>query len=215
MELINKEFTELLPNKFLTENVSLVLYSLIMTCRPRNIIEVGAGYSSLFLSKAIEDIKTQDCSKYRPALNEHHLMYTSNYNPTFTIVDKFNISNAEEVLKKHNLDKNIKFIVSDIFEFLKTDNDIYDFVWLDVGSGPEYAELFQHFYKNLPPKGIIIVHSTAGNTAGQQFLTEMTLKNNSDKSFEMMTFEEPHKRTQNSFTIFKRQGYYKTYSNFA
>jgi hypothetical protein len=219
MHLINKQFTELLPNQFLTENVSLVLYSLIKTCRPKNIIEVGAGYSSLFLSKAIEDTKQQDYSGYVSALNDDHLIHTSNYDPKFNIIDNFkmtnSISNTEQVLKDNDLYKNINFINADIFEFIKTDNAVYDFVWLDVGGGLEYSQLFDHFYKNLPTNGIIIIHSTVGNLAGKLFMTEMLLRNCSDKSFEMMTFEEPHKTVQNSFTIFKKHGNYKTYSIFA
>ena len=47
---INQSFTELLPNTFKTENVSLFLHSLIKCVRPFNIIEVGCGYSTLFIS---------------------------------------------------------------------------------------------------------------------------------------------------------------------
>jgi predicted O-methyltransferase YrrM len=220
MDLVNKNFTNLLPNNFGTENVSLVLYSLIKTCRPKNIIEVGTGYSSLFISKAIEDIKNESFDvELQNTLTEDSAIHTNNYNPKFTIIDNFqmttSITNTEQVLKQENLYSNITFINQDIFEFLKTNNEVFDFVWLDIGSGQEYSFLFSEFYKNLPPNGIIVIHSTLGNLAGRLFESETRLMKHYDHSFEMMSFEEPHKTIQNSFTIVKKRGDYKIYSIFA
>jgi Methyltransferase domain len=38
-----------------TEHVSLLLYALILMLRPRSVLKIGAGYSTLFLAQAIAD----------------------------------------------------------------------------------------------------------------------------------------------------------------
>jgi len=224
MDLINNDFTTLLPNRHLTENVSLFLYSLIKTCRPKKIIEIGAGYSSLFISKAIEDIKTEDIHTHlKTNLIEEHAEHTFEYDPEYTIVEAFeNVygrNNREgiitEVLKQEDLWKNINFVKLNFYDFIKSPCQPYDLVWLDFGTGKEYMKAVSYFYESLLPNGIIIIHSTVNNLAGRLFVTEMKLRNCYDSSFEIMTFEEPHKMRQSSFTIIKKHGEYKTHSVFA
>ena len=223
MNLINNNFTTLLPNLYLTENVSIFLYSLIRTCRPKNIIEIGAGYSSLFISKAIVDIRTENIHTFlKDNLTDDHAKHTFSYNPGYTIVETFeNIyginreQNITEVLKQENLWKNINFVKLDFYDFIKTPCAPYDMVWLDFGSGEEYMKAVSYFYEALLPNGIIIVHSTVNNLAGRLFVAEMKLRNCYDSSFEIMTFEEPHKKIQSSFTIIKKNGNYKLHSVFA
>ena len=60
MNFINKDFTNLISKVYLTENASLILYSLIRSCRPHKILEIGVGYSTLFISKAISDIQEDE-----------------------------------------------------------------------------------------------------------------------------------------------------------
>ena len=66
MNLINSEFENLLDNHHLTENISLLIYSLIRTTRPLKVIEFGAGYSTICIAKAFQDIQKEE---FNPLLN--------------------------------------------------------------------------------------------------------------------------------------------------
>ena len=221
MNLINQDFKNQIRNQYLTENVSLFLYSLIQTCRPKNIIEFGTGYSTLFISQAINDIKNEN-PKFIEYLRDNdystndYLSHTKFYNPKFTVVDNFSdesaIHETTDILKNNSLDDNITFVNQDIFDFIKTDNELYDFVWLDAGGAEEYMRITEHFLQKLPPNGIIIIHSTVGNLMGKLFVSELKMNHMGNHNIEIMTFEEPHKKIQNSFTVLKRQGHYKVYS---
>jgi predicted O-methyltransferase YrrM len=225
MSLINTRYTELLSKNFLTEEVSVFLYSMIRCCRPQNILEIGAGYSTLFLAKAIDDIKKEDYSKQPNEFfinNKDNAFMENRYTPKFTVVDTFNqdyaVDDVPEILKRENLNTLVDFVTDEGLEFLKTistQHNKYDFIWLDFGSGAEYAYLFDCAYKQLPPGGIIIIHSTAGNVFGRLFLAEIKLKNKLSDEFEMITFVEPHKKIQNSFTVFKKNANYPIYEIYA
>ena len=53
MSLLNTDFLKEYPNIFGTENVSLIMYSLIKSIRPKKLIEVGAGYTSFFILESL------------------------------------------------------------------------------------------------------------------------------------------------------------------
>ena len=220
MHLINKEFVNNTGNIFLTENVSLFLYSLIKTCRPKNILEIGAGYSTHFIIKAIEDIQNDDYEFLLPkeSLIENHEQYTNSYNPNFTIVDNFHWQ--EENIKRELLKQikqsapysvRLKFVEMCAKDFVLVDESPYDFVWVDFGDGTENEYIFHKFFKNLEEGGFIIIHHTCTTLIGKLFLAEMSFLNKREDLFEMMSFVEPHKTRQNSFTVFKKLKKYPTY----
>ena len=111
MNLINEEFCNLVHNEFFTENVSLFLYSLIKCSRPHSIIEVGAGYSTLFISKAIQDIQQENLD-FNSLLDSKNKFTGPGYNPIFRVIENFEhpdyIKEIVEVIKKYKLDKKIE-----------------------------------------------------------------------------------------------------------
>jgi len=61
--LFNSEFKRALDDNFssiVTENVGPFLYSVVKTIRPKTVLEVGAGYTSVFLAKALSEIRAED-----------------------------------------------------------------------------------------------------------------------------------------------------------
>lgn len=208
MDIINKEFTKLIENHFLTENVSLVLYSLIKTIRPLKILEVGTGYSTLIILKSIKDIQEENLIFEKSLKTNNFSNYTGkNYVPNFTVIDNFSLINEEkykeviEVFEREDLIKNLTLAKADIFYFLLKTKDNYDFIWIDAGLQKEYSRLFKILDKKLNKNGTIIIHSTLTNKEGKRFLDKFNNKN-----YEKISFLEPHKKFQNSFTIFNKKG---------
>lgn len=218
MNLINEDFCNLIPKNFMTENVSLFLYSLIKCVRPMNILEVGSGYSTLFISKSIDDIKNEKEIFDRQYMKDDCLDYIGEYyNPKFYVIDNGSspdFIDTFSVLESQNLTKHITFVNDDVDCFLDN-NEIYDFIWLDFGSGEKYMFYVDAFFKKLKPGGFIIVHSTEGNLCGKLFSTELKLIMKHNHNFEMITIVEPHKKIQASFTIIKKNCEYPVYGIYA
>lgn len=219
MNLINKDFTNSMPCQYFTENVALFLYSVLKSVRPKRILEVGAGYTTLFLARAIKDIQEEsiDTSNSKFFL-EYAKSYTGkDYNPSYTVVDNGSLPEAtkgmEQKLKELQLSDVVKIQYSDINAFLRTDPYSYDFMWLDVGNGANYLNLFNSVYNRTMEGGYIVVHSTETNVYGRLFLAELKLRNYNN--YELLTFLEPHKKMQNSFTVIRKYKNVPIYTEFA
>ena len=216
MNLINKEFCNLLRNHYLTENVSLFLYSLIRCTRPQSIIEVGAGYSTLFISEAIEDIRREDVKDYPDDIwtRERDQFIGEGYKPLLTVVENGEEENHLNPFSTGDIPlyENINFVQDDIDNYLTSSQENYDLVWMDFGGGLEFMYYFRKFLDKLNGGGCIIVQSTIGSVAGRLFSTELKLLAHDNSELEIMSFVEPHKQLQNSFTVIKRMGRYHVYS---
>jgi predicted O-methyltransferase YrrM len=242
MHLVNEQFEKLLDNHYLTENVSLLIYSLIKTTRPLKVIEFGAGYSTICIAKAFQDIQKEEFnpiinpeqwdffrktysrnseSVYRQRLYEFYklcfvedsLHTGKNYNPSLTTIDnsaEVGVSNSynsiPSILEELNLSQYVKFVNSDWMDKIKNlgESDYFDFIWIDIGSGLEYKEIFDLIFPKLNSAGILAFHNVATNVASRYFLAEMKLKCKLSDEFEMMTLWEPHKKRQNSIVLFKK-----------
>lgn len=179
-----------------TEYVSMVLYSLIRSIKPKRIVEIGSGYSTYFLSNAIKDNEQED----------------PQYQANYTIIDNGEDHQANctfyiDEITKLKLRSSLNVINNDLFHLIKNNkiNDQYDFVWLDVGTGEEYPLLFETFMSRCVPGGILTMHSTVSNVYGRLFLAEAEMLNRTNPSFEMISFVEEHKDIQDSYTIFKKK----------
>lgn len=225
MNLINEEFCNSRPNLFLTENVSLFLYSLIRCTRPQNILEMGAGYSTAFISRAIEDVKKENLQFFNENFNQQFLIvnnkryYGSGYNPVFDVIESFYTEEYyNEVifnLRKDGLEKNVNFIDQSFENYLKETKKKYDLIWMDLGTGREYMYFFKLFLNVINDGGYIIIHNTLTNLTGRLFISEVKMMAHFDNSLEVINIFEPHKNHQNSFTIIKKTLEYPIYRDFA
>jgi hypothetical protein len=217
MNLLNDDFLNIYPNIFGTENVSLVIYSLIKSIRPKKLIEVGAGYTTFFILKSLVDIKKEiekeienrNITEYFEGEFHDYVSEWENYSPNFIVVEDFSHEetpkNLKSILDEKNVNKYCTFIESDLFDYIdKSQEHNYDFVWLDYGAGPTFFEVFQFFFENLNENGIIIFHSTESNLWGRYFTSQIKLLQKSRSDIEMITVLEPHKHFQNSFSIFRK-----------
>ena len=92
----------------------------------------------------------------------------------------------------------------------------FDFLWIDLGAANRIETFLQNFWFRVKPGGYVAVHSTLTNSLSREWLEKMrALARNGGKNedgtmgeygvFEIMSFMEPHKLFQNSFTIFQRR----------
>ena len=227
----NEELKTTLDENFsniVTENVGPFIYSTIKTIRPKKILEVGAGYTSIFFAHALKEIEEEN--KFDGQLiteknvdsnwERRHRLLNKNYQFDFDskliIVDNFSKEKhdtarpVDNAIKKLQLDKYIDFVEADGMDLQKINEMIdsslpLDFVFLDFGAGAALPILFKFYFERINSQGgYIMVHSTLTNAMHRLWLAELKLKYNNDSSVEIMSFLEPNKIMQNSFTLIKK-----------
>lgn len=230
-DIFNKEFKTVLDENFssiVTENVGPYLYFLVKTIRPKTILEIGAGYSSIFFAKALSDIESDnnfdkkligsknvpnDWTRRYQLLNHS---YDFNQKSKLYIIDNFSKKKhdtarpIDTALKSLSLNKFVKFFNTDAMNLQKVEKIIkpiqpLDLVFLDFGAGVSLPIFFKFFYEYLNSRGgYIMVHSTLTNALHRLWLSELKLNAKNDNSMEIMSFFEPNKSMQNSFTLVKK-----------
>lgn len=210
-----------------TEAVAPLLYDLVMLHRPRRILEVGGGLSTLYLLKALADSTVrgeaerglieqggveQEGSLLDPAY--HNVLPRP---ARLHMIDNLVHANTTagkviEVARSLGIDAPLRVHEADFIGYadkLPKDEPPFDMVWFDCGT----IEYFQHFRRAYWPLvsrngGLILIHSLATNFHGQMFLSELKLEQatKSFSDFELLTLIEPHKRRQNSVTMVRLTG---------
>ena len=227
----NEELKNALDENFsniVTENVGPFIYSTIKTIRPKKILEIGAGYTSIFFAKALKEIEEEDSfdlqllkdQKSDPKWERRQRLLNKNYqfgsDSKLIIVDNFSKEKhdtarpVDNAIKKLHLNKYIDFVEADGMDLQKINEMIsnnlpLDFVFLDFGAGAALPILFKFYFEKINSfGGYIMVHSTLTNAMHRLWLAELKLKYSNDSSVEIMSFLEPNKFMQNSFTLIKK-----------
>jgi len=227
----NEELKNALDENFsniVTENVGPFIYSTIKTIRPKKILEIGAGYTSIFFAKALKEIEEEDSfdlqllkdQKSDPKWERRQRLLNKNYqfgsDSKLIIVDNFSKEKhdtarpVDNAIKKLHLNKYIDFVEADGMDLQKINEMIsnnlpLDFVFLDFGAGAALPILFKFYFEKINSfGGYIMVHSTLTNAMHRLWLAELKLKYSNDSSVEIMSFLEPNKIMQNSFTLIKK-----------
>ena len=199
-----------------TEVMSPLLYWLIRFIRARRVLEIGGGYSSLFILKALADNVTQhkievESSQSRTHPYFHADYYNTKYAPCLHTIDllchpQTSANLVESTAKELQLESYLHFHRADFRGYSKHFKLPFDFVWMDAGSWEFYLAFFNEYWKLIDPDGgIWLIHSTQTNVQGLDFverLKKMQLKGTEE--FELVSFLEPHKFSQNSFTLVRR-----------
>jgi predicted O-methyltransferase YrrM len=170
------------------ENVGPLLYSLVRFTKVRNIVEVGAGYTTLFLLQALKDndnemhriVKLDGEDKLRlldypfgtPKLDE----WASTSSPQHSVSSLLCIDNCEHqketassavhVSRTLNLDPYLQFLKGDAFDALDThfsQDETIDMLWCDFGVGNRMMEYVSRVWRYIRPGGFLVCHSTLTN----------------------------------------------------
>ena len=185
--------------------------------RPRKVLEIGAGFTSMYILKALFDCDSL-IKEEKNNVTSNNLInpnYFNNIRPAkLHIIDNFRHgkTTADKISQKAQdmgFQDLLTFHEGDFFNYsdkLPKEDLPFDLIWLDCGN-LSYYEHFKKFYFPLVNKngGLILIHSLQTNFHGQMFLQRLKLKQatiNFNK-YELISILEPHKLAQNSLTILK------------
>lgn len=161
-----------------TEHVALLLYSLVSMLRPRSVLEIGAGYTTLFLARALADAKSEaDRDRNRTqaeSAGDQRLQILSDealrdYQPCLYVIDDLSYPDTSSSTVENAFDR---LGVADIARFitanfrgasrlLPASAVPVDFVWFDCGAATDAGVTFLNEYWPLVNEngGVIAFHS--------------------------------------------------------
>jgi hypothetical protein len=203
----NMEYEEYFRAGMGTESVAPFLRSFIQMVRPQRILEIGAGYTSLFLLDGLENNKTIiDEGNLDKKYVEWHKKH---YDPKLVIVDDMSLG---EFKKDFNIDsKYIEFVQGDFKDKSQELFEKYgefDFVWFDCG-GPEEYDTFMREYWDICSEYVIFhftYHQGKPNMLLGVLMQHITGHEQlmGGSNVHRMDIIEPHKERQGSITMFKK-----------
>ncbi|KAL7457638.1 hypothetical protein ACHAWC_009218 [Mediolabrus comicus] len=216
------------------ENLGPLLYSLVRFTKARKVVEVGAGYTTLFLLQALKD--NEDEMKRVVDLENEGRLRLLDY--PFGIAEKLSewsttpassllcIDNCEHqketassavgVAKTLGLDSYLEFLRGDAFDaldthFSQTETESVDMLWCDFGIGARMKEYAGNVWKYIKPGGFLCCHSTLTNKRTREWLENIRKNGLEDETgipqgdYVEVSLLEPHKRYQNSITILQKR----------
>lgn len=214
------------------ENAGQLLYSLVRFTKSRKIVEVGAGYTTLFLLQALKD--NEDEMKRIVDLEKDGRLRLLDY--PFGIASKLEewdtapvssllcIDNCEHqketasgavgVARTLGLDSYLEFLRGDAFDALDThfsETESIDLLWCDFGVGSRMKEYAGSVWKYIRPGGFLCCHSTLTNRRTREWLERIRQQADEEYTgipsgeYVEVSLLEPHKRYQNSITVLQKR----------
>jgi predicted O-methyltransferase YrrM len=173
-----------------TENTSWLLYSLLRMMRPRTVLEVGTGYTTPFLLRALADNVAEaaedrrllalgnagDDLEYDRASILNPLWYAKPHTPRLVAIDDLSgpTSTAPrvlEVIRGLGLDSHLRLYQGDFrgrAAEIGAEFGALDFIWFDCGGPAEYVEFLQEYWPLINPDGgCIALHFTYHRWGGE------------------------------------------------
>ncbi|VWB58057.1 hypothetical protein BTE28158_02684 [Burkholderia territorii] len=216
-----------------TENSAALISALIRMARPVTVVEIGAGDSTVFIAKALQQAR-QDW------LNDKNLLDTSAwqersalldptgipdvYRPRLITIDDFTAegSSAEEAwdaLKNHDIDEHLVTFVKSNFHTLDEATIAswgpVDIAWIDAGTPADDVRFVATLWDHIAPGGYLCLHEptmlTTVNMEGTQRVRRVRtpiweeLFRRQDNSFEIVTLPELHKYRQSGLGIVRKR----------
>jgi predicted O-methyltransferase YrrM len=207
------------------ENLGPFLYSFLRMTKCRKIVEIGAGFTSIWILQALKD-NDEEMNEAR-SLQETGKCKLLNYDWTITsIVDGFDdepasllcIDNCEHqketatgataVAKSLGLDSYFEFQRGDAFDL---DLASCDVLWCDFGVGARMKEFVSKAWRSIRPGGFLLCHSTLTNDNTRQWLEAIRNRLAEEvtgippEEYVELSLLEPHKRFQNSVSILQKR----------
>ncbi|MGA5898631.1 DUF2087 domain-containing protein [Streptomyces venetus] len=159
-----------------TENAGPALRVLARMLRPRTVVEVGAGSSTLHLLLGLRDALTEADEDRRIVRGEitaderasvlHPRSAVDDYAPRLLVVDDFSVpgTSAHQVREAAcslGLDGMLTFIERDFFDLADHELDAWgplDLVWLDAGTQADDAGFLTSLWPRVAPGGTVVLH---------------------------------------------------------
>lgn len=221
------------------ENMGPFLYSFLRITKKRRVVEIGAGYTSLWILQALKD-NDEELHEIQQLQQEGKCRLLDWPWTEYPVVDsmldepakllcidncehqKETASGASAVAKSLELGGYFSFLKADAFE-LKLEKNSVDVLWCDFGVGSRMKDFVQCAWSSVRPGGFLLCHSTLTNQRTRDWLEAARERRGEDitglppDEYVEVSLLEPHKHYQNSISIFqKRKGYEEpVYSEYA
>ncbi len=216
-----------------TENSANLISTLIRMARPATVVEIGAGDSTVFIAKALEQAR-QDWQHDKNLLDASTWQERSalldptgipdNYRPGLITIDDFTAegSSAEEAwdaLKNHGVDVALVTFVKSNFHALDEATiaswGAIDIAWIDAGTPADDVRFVETLWDRIAPGGYLCLHeptmlTTISMEDAQRVRRVRTpiweeLFRRLDGSFELVTLPELHKYRQSGLGIVRKR----------
>ena len=209
------------------ENIGPFLYSFIRFTKLKSIVEIGAGYTSLWILQALKDnddemeriLNVQRSGTCRlldwPWAVPDQVEWFSRRQGTLLCIDnclhqKETATGATAVAKTLGLGGYMQFLQGDAFD-LELKPESIDILWCDFGVGSRMKDFCLTGWPSIRPGGFLLCHSTVTNKGTRDWL-EATRARKSQQETGMppdeyveLSLLEPHKHYQNSVSIFQKR----------
>lgn len=182
------------------ENAGPMLYSFVRFTKCKTIVEVGAGYTTLFLLQALKDneeemkrivdleeegrLRMLDYPFGTPRVKEWAAS-SSDSSPSSSLLcidncehQRETASSAVNVARICGLDNYLTFLKGDAFDALDThfsQVESIDLLWCDFGVGSRMKEYASNVWKYIRPGGFLVCHSTITNQRTREWLEGVRL----------------------------------------
>jgi predicted O-methyltransferase YrrM len=209
------------------ENLGPFLYSFIRFTKKRRVVEIGAGYTSLWILQALKE-NDEELQRVR-SLQRNDTCRLLNYNWTIpSIVEEFDCeparllcidnckhqketaTGASAVSRALGLGSYMEFTRGDAFELDLGVNSV-DILWCDFGVGSRIREYVSSAWASLRPGGFLLCHSTLTNQNTREWLEAARSRSSQDitgippDEYVEISLLEPHKHFQNSISVFQKR----------
>ncbi len=160
-----------------TDIVADLLYSLVRMTRPQSLMEIGLGYTTPFLLKALKDNVQEICDdKIRVKEGSQSDLrldvlrketVNREYHPSLLAIDDMSDNDStahlvQEVVDDLQLNEWLEFH-NGSFEGLtsKLGDKVFDFIWFDCGGPKEYCDFISEYWPRLcSDGGVLVLHYT-------------------------------------------------------
>ena len=203
-----------------TDATAPLLYWLLRMVRPRRVLEVGMGYSTPFLVKALGDnalaVDTERARLTDPAAGElqplaYPAYYESPHDSRLVCVDRMtdptsSATRVLAVLDRLGLTSRCTVVEGDLRDRGPEVRDtlgLIDFAWIDTWDTLAFVREYWDLID--PAGGMLAVHYLMTYPEGraiQHYLR--SLAGPDGGRLEMVSFREPHRVAQNSITLIRR-----------
>ncbi len=162
-----------------TESAAFLLYGLVRMARPRNVLEVGLGYTTPFLACALADAREefeadrrllagadQDNPRLEVLIPPY---YRRDYRPRLLAIDDFSLEGSSaphvvEALQTLGLDRVVEVREGNFRGYsthLSPSDLPLDFVWFDCGGPRDYADFIEEYWPLInADHGMLVLHFT-------------------------------------------------------
>jgi len=209
------------------ENLGPFLYSFLRMTKKRRVVEIGAGFTTLWILQALKDNdlelqsvrsiqRSGECKLLNIDWTIHPIVEDFDSEPSRLLCidncehQRETASGAGLVAKSLGLDPYLEFRRGDAFD-MNLPNSTVDVLWCDFGVGARMKEFISSAWDCVSPGGFLLCHSTLTNENTRSWLDAIRKRKPKEITgiepgeYTELSLLESHKRFQNSVSIIQKR----------